>query len=98
MYDHPCEYCDGHIAERILESEILRVGRTGFVILEQVSIGVCNRCGMRYYHAFVLKRAEEALRSGGSTTLNVPVAPFHATAQLTPGPLCRSGTDTRASS
>lgn len=80
MYDHPCEYCSGHVAERTLDSEILRVGRGGFVILEQVPVGVCDRCGMRYYHASVLKRAEEAFRTGGATTRSVPVAPYHASA------------------
>lgn len=76
MYDHPCEYCDGHVRATVLSSEILRVGKDGFVILESVPVGICDRCGMRYYHSSVLKRAEEAYRSGGASTKQVPVAPF----------------------
>jgi YgiT-type zinc finger domain-containing protein len=76
MHDHPCEYCEGHVQEKILASGILRVGKDGYVILQSVPVGVCNRCGMRYYHASVLKRAEEAHRSGGSSTRQIPVAPF----------------------
>ena len=76
MYNHPCEYCDGHVERRILDSEIIRVGKVGFVILKAVPVGVCGKCGMQYYHSSVLKRAEEAHRTGGASTLSVPVAPF----------------------
>ncbi len=30
----------------------------GYVILEDVMIGVCNKCGNRYYSAEVLKRVQ----------------------------------------
>lgn len=76
MYDHPCEYCDGRVESKVLSSDILRVGKDGYVILEAVPVGVCSRCGMRYYHSSVLKRAEEAYRAVGSFTRSVPVAPF----------------------
>lgn len=78
MYDHGCDHRDGHVREKILDSEILRVGRSGDVILEQVPVGICDGCGMRYYHATVLRRAEEAYRTGGASTVSVPVAPLHA--------------------
>ena len=68
------------VAERILVSANLRVGTSGFVTFEQSAGGVFDCCGMRYYHASVFKRAEDALRPGGSTTRSVPVAPFHASA------------------
>ena len=76
MYDHPCEYCSGHAHKRVLGSEMLRVGKDGYVILQSVPVGICDGCGMRYYHSSVLKRAEEAYQSGGASTKQVPVAPF----------------------
>ena len=78
MYDHPCEYCDGRVLEKVLANEVLRVGNTAFVILENVPVGVCDRCGMRYYHSSVLKQAEQAHRDGGASTRPVPVAPYRA--------------------
>ncbi len=76
MYDYPCEHCEGHVRERIAENEALQVGRTAFVILENVPVGVCDRCGMRYYHASILKQAEQVLHDGGTATRPVPVAPY----------------------
>ena len=37
--------------------------KTGFVILEDVVIGVCEKCGNRYYTAETLKRVQ-AVASG----------------------------------
>ena len=76
LYDHPCEYCDGQVRLKVLDNEILRVGKDGYVILETVPVGVCDHCGMRYYHSSVLKRAGDAYRTGGSSSRKVPVAPF----------------------
>jgi YgiT-type zinc finger domain-containing protein len=53
MYGHQCEYCEG-----IVQSQTFRSGafkhRDGFVILEDVAIGICNNCGNRYYSADIL--------------------------------------------
>lgn len=31
----------------------------GFVIPDNVPVGVCDRCGCRYYHSTILQRVEE---------------------------------------
>jgi YgiT-type zinc finger domain-containing protein len=61
MYGYKCEYCDGIVQERVVEREAFK-HRLGFVILENVPIGVCNKCGYRYYHSSLLHRVEEIAR------------------------------------
>lgn len=54
MYGYPCEYCSGTVRAKTVEREAFKHAR-GFVILEQVTIGLCNRCGNRYCGADVLR-------------------------------------------
>ena len=74
MYDFRCEHCEGTVRERRVDREALR-HKGGFVILEDVPIGVCDKCGARYFDASVLRRVAQIGR--GSTppvrTLEVPV-------------------------
>ena len=58
MYGYKCEYCDGTVEERIVAQEAFK-HKTGFVILEKVPIGICDRCGNRYYTAELLRKVEE---------------------------------------
>ena len=55
-----CEYCDGTIVEKQIDIP-RKVGNT-YVLLENVPVGVCRKCGTRYYAANVLKMIEETLR------------------------------------
>ena len=57
MYGYKCEYCDGLVGERVVEREVLK-HKDGFVVLENVPVGVCNKCGHRYYHASLLHESE----------------------------------------
>ena len=41
MYGYKCEYCDGIVRQRVVEHEAFK-HRAGFVILENVPIGVCD--------------------------------------------------------
>jgi YgiT-type zinc finger domain-containing protein len=77
LYDFPCEYCEGHVQERVLDREPISHHR-GIVILENVPIGVCDRCGAHYYAAPVLKRAEAILTSDKRPrrTMEVPVETY----------------------
>jgi YgiT-type zinc finger domain-containing protein len=77
MYGYQCEYCDGTVRERIVEREAFK-HRDGFVILENVPVGVCDKCGYRYYHSTLLHRvAKIAARKESPTRMEqVPVAPF----------------------
>jgi YgiT-type zinc finger domain-containing protein len=74
MYDYPCEHCDGVVRARRMEREAFRHG-DGFVILEDVPVGVCEKCGARYFDASVLRRVAEIGR--GTTpplrTIQVPL-------------------------
>ncbi len=75
--DFPCEYCDGTVRQQVLDREPIAHHR-GIVILENVPIGVCDRCGAHYYAASVLRRAEEVLKSDGASrrTLQVPIEAY----------------------
>lgn len=44
MYSYRCEYCEGTVQPKAVEREAFKHHR-GFVILEQVTIGVCDVCG-----------------------------------------------------
>jgi YgiT-type zinc finger domain-containing protein len=50
MCGYQCEYCEGTVRSRIVKREAFK-HRDGFVILENVAIGVCDNCGNRYYSA-----------------------------------------------
>ncbi len=75
MYGYKCEYCDGTVNERIVAREAFK-HKTGFVILEEVPIGICNGCGNRYYTAELLHKVEEVAsgRSLPDRSELVPVA------------------------
>jgi len=74
VYDFKCEHCDGTVKERRVDREALR-HKGSFVILEDVPIGVCDKCGARYFDASVLRRVAEIGRSATPPvrTLQVPV-------------------------
>ena len=58
MYGYCCEYCEGTVTPRVVERESFK-HKNGFVILEDVTIGVCNSCGSRYYDAEILHVVQE---------------------------------------
>ncbi len=61
MYGFSCEHCGGNVRERLAEREAFR-HKGSFVILEKVPIGVCDKCGARYFDASVLRRVAEVGR------------------------------------
>ncbi|MFH0979960.1 MAG: YgiT-type zinc finger protein [Planctomycetota bacterium] len=77
LYEFACEYCEGTVRERIIDREPIGHHR-GIVVLENVPIGVCDRCGARYYAAPVLKRVESILTSTtpAARTLQVPLETY----------------------
>jgi YgiT-type zinc finger domain-containing protein len=48
-----CEHCEGIIRPKKIAREAFK-HKKGFVILEGITVGVCNACGMRYYSADIL--------------------------------------------
>ncbi len=74
MYDFPCEHCSGTVRERRLDREAIR-HKSDFVILEDVPVGICEKCGARYFDASVLRRVAEIGRGSVSPlrTVQIPV-------------------------
>jgi YgiT-type zinc finger domain-containing protein len=52
-YGHQCEYCQGTVRPKKVEREAFK-HKKGFIILEDVVIGVCDACGSRCYSADIL--------------------------------------------
>lgn len=57
MYYYLCEYCDGTVRPKRVNSEIFK-HRDGFVILKDITIGICDKCSNRYYTADILRQVE----------------------------------------
>ena len=74
-FDYRCEYCEGTVRAKRVAREAFK-HKKGFVILENVEIGVCDKCGNRYYSADTLRRVQD-IASGKippEHTEQVPVA------------------------
>lgn len=75
MYGYRCEYCEGTVQPRAVKREAFK-HKNGFIILEDILIGVCNVCGNRYYSAAIL-HAVHAIATGAKVPdrmEEVPVA------------------------
>jgi YgiT-type zinc finger domain-containing protein len=74
-FGYGCEYCDGTVREKQVEREAFK-HKAGFVNLEDVVIGVCDKCGNRYYSAETLRRVQGIAtgRIRAQRTERVPVA------------------------
>ncbi len=75
MYSYQCAYCHGIVQPRQVEREAFK-HKDGFVILEHVTIGVCDVCGNRYYSADILHAVHDiaAGRRLPERKAQVPVA------------------------
>lgn len=75
MYSYQCEYCEGTVRPKRVERESFK-HKLGFIILEDITIGVCDRCGNRYYSADILHTVDEVAsgRRPPERTEAVPVA------------------------
>jgi YgiT-type zinc finger domain-containing protein len=73
-----CESCRGNVRERKVTVD-LRRGKRLFVFYH-VPIGVCTRCGERYYPGPVLERLNEVAQHGmsGAKKLSVPALDYEA--------------------
>ena len=76
-YGYRCEYCQGKVRPRALAREAFK-HKKGFIILENVTIGVCDLCGNRYYSADILHVVHEiATVRTPERKEEVPVAHLH---------------------
>lgn len=75
MYGYSCEYCGGTVKERLVQKEVFK-HKNGFVMLENVPVGICDKCGYRYYHSTLLKRVDEIAegKRAAERTESIPVA------------------------
>jgi YgiT-type zinc finger domain-containing protein len=64
MYGYQCDYCEGTVQPRQVKREVFK-HRDAFVILEDVTIGVCDCCGNRYYATDIL-HAVHAVATGAT--------------------------------
>lgn len=53
MFNYKCEYCEGTVKAKTVKREAFK-HKKQFVVLEDVTIGVCSICGNRYYTADIL--------------------------------------------
>ncbi|MCA1852312.1 MAG: YgiT-type zinc finger protein [Beggiatoa sp.] len=58
MYGYRCEYCAGTVRPHLVERESFK-HKNGFIILEDVTVSVCDHCGNRYYSADLLHAVQE---------------------------------------
>jgi YgiT-type zinc finger domain-containing protein len=74
-FGYRCEYCEGIVREKLVQREAFK-HKMGFVILENPLIGVCDKCGNRYYSAETLRRVQEIAtgKTPPQRTEEIPVA------------------------
>ena len=58
FFGYPCEHCEGTVRPKKLEREAFK-HKKGFVILEGITVGVCDSCGMRYYSADTIHQVHD---------------------------------------
>ncbi len=82
MYGYKCEYCTGIVEKRAVEKEVFK-HKDGFIMLENVPVGICNSCGYRYYHSTIIKRVDDIAENKNTPAVRtepIPVAQYHLTA------------------
>ena len=71
-----CEICGGPVRERRVTVDLRRGER--LCVFYRVPVGLCAKCGERYYPGPVLERLDELAEHGmnGSKKLSVPTFDF----------------------
>jgi len=75
MYGYRCQYCQGTVRPKKVSREAFK-HKNGFIILENITVGVCDECGNRYYSADLLHAVQD-IASGKKPferTEKIPVA------------------------
>ena len=58
LFWYACEHCEGTVRAKKLDREAFK-HKKGFVILEGVTVGVCDSCGMGYYSADTIHQVHD---------------------------------------
>ena len=76
-YDN-CEFCGGLVRERRVTVDLRRKDR--LYVFYRVPVGVCTKCGERYYPGPLLERLDELAQHGmdEATALSVPTLNYSA--------------------
>ena len=61
MVGSRCEYCDGRIVETRSTERCTIRGKT--LVIDECPVGLCPKCGEKYYSAQVLRRAKALAKS-----------------------------------
>lgn len=71
-----CEYCGGQVRSRRVTVDLRREGQ--LCSFENVPVGVCVKCGERYYPGPVLEHLDALAQHGtaGARTIRVPVLDY----------------------
>ena len=74
-YD-PCEYCGGSIKEQKVRVD--HRWKKKLIVVENTPVGVCTRCGERYFSASVLHQLDSIAKGevGSVRTIKVAVANY----------------------
>jgi len=74
-YDN-CEYCGGRVKERKIRVDHRWKGK--LVVVNNTPIGVCTRCGERYYAASILHQLDRIAKGevGSVRQIRVPLLDF----------------------
>ncbi|MBI5969694.1 MAG: YgiT-type zinc finger protein [Deltaproteobacteria bacterium] len=68
-----CEYCNGPIVEKTMD--LPRKAGKRYILIMNVPVGVCKKCGTKYYTANVLKTME-SVRSRRKSNAEIPMAVY----------------------
>jgi YgiT-type zinc finger domain-containing protein len=69
-----CEYCKGPIVEKIIDLP-RKVGNK-YVLIRNVPVGVCKKCGTKYYAANILKTIESSVCGRRKAERKIPMAVY----------------------
>ena len=69
-----CEYCKGPIVEKIID--LPRKVGDKYVLIKNVPVGVCKKCGTKYYAANVLKTIESSVRGRRKAESKISMAVY----------------------
>ena len=71
-----CEFCGGPVRSRRVTVDLRRGDK--LAVFERVPVGVCTKCGERYYPGLLLERLDEIAEhaSNGAKSLRVPTFDF----------------------
>ena len=72
-YGYACEHCDGIVRPKKVAREAFK-HKKGFIILEGIVVGVCDKCGTRYYSAEILHAVND-VATGAKPTERVEQVP-----------------------